>query len=91
MTDARLPQPPGRLPRRRPTSPAAGLKALIAAASLTAVVGGWAIIAARSGAAGAAQIPLAAEAARTGVGAGPPAGLRQVTAPSPLAITRSSR
>ncbi len=77
-----------------------GLKALLAASSLAVVLGGWAAIAAQPAAlagdlpAALAPLPtLAAPGGQAGLPSRPgaAAGLRSVTAPPPVAVTRSSR
>lgn len=94
MTKAR----PARSPAaRRAIMGIPGLKALLAASSLAVVLGGWAAIAAQptalAGDLPAALAPLPTLAAPGGLPSrlGATAGLRSVTAPPPVAVTRSSR
>jgi hypothetical protein len=105
-TDARPVRTPRPSAARRATSRVVGVKALIAASSLAVVLGGWAAIAAQppmdtGGAAppAVAVVPLptlvpppagfnAVDRASPRLG---PAGLRSVSAPPPVVVTRSSR
>jgi hypothetical protein len=107
MTDRPSPTGLRRAPARRPNLRLPGLKALVAAASLTVTLGGWAAIAAQSQPAPStgtkAQpvaaplptlVPLMEAPARPGQpssGLGAPSNLRSVQAPRPVARTQSSR
>jgi hypothetical protein len=76
-----------------------GIRLLIMAASLAATIGGWAILAAgqlRDTLAAAQQPPAIVQPASAATqdrlrSVNPPTALRQVTQPSALARTRSSR